>query len=487
MLLPDPDGTRRRGPVGRAGRSALRPACRHRRGRSAPRRPLAGVRRPGSRRGPGRRPSGSWTTATPTARSRRCAATASGCSRRYLVDHEGVDASKPLPVGTRDGVEGAHLRPAGDTVSVDMGEPELLGETKVRVGDRSWPALHVSMGNPHAVAFVDDLADAGRLLEAAGPRPGGLPRRRQRGVRRAPRRAARRHAGARAGLGGDPVLRHRRLRRDGRGRAGRRRRPARPRGTTYRVDVPGGRLDVTWTDEGRRGAHRPRGARGRAATLAAHNESPTPGHRACERGLLKRPGIHPGAPDVPTGGYDERTRAHPETPPRHPDRATSTSTTPSSRPRSGTRAADESRRPRPRGETSTGALRPRRAARPAPGRRAVDRARGHHRGRVPPAAARAGRPRRRVDRRVGRGRRELHGRAGPAGGDGRLHGARRVLPAPAEPRPGDVHRPRQGRGPARDRAGHRRRHRDPRRRARAQPAAGTSRTRSRSRSSTGPR
>ena len=23
-----------------------------------------------------------------------------------------------------------------------------------------------------------------------------------------------------------------------------------PRGTTYRVDVPGGRLDVTWTDEG---------------------------------------------------------------------------------------------------------------------------------------------------------------------------------------------------------------------------------------------
>ena len=49
-------------------------------------------------------------------------------------------------------------------------------------------------------------------------------------------------------------------------------------------------------------------------------------------------------------------------------------------------------------------------------------------------------------------------------------GARRVLPAPAEARPRDVHRPRQGRGAARDRAGHRRRHRDPRRRARAQPA-----------------
>ena len=34
------------------------------------------------------------------------------------------------------------------------------------MGDRSWPALHVDMGNPHAVAFVDDLADAGPLLDA---------------------------------------------------------------------------------------------------------------------------------------------------------------------------------------------------------------------------------------------------------------------------------------------------------------------------------
>ena len=36
------------------------------------------------------------------------------------------------------------------------------------VGDRTWPATHVDMGNPHAVAFVDDLADAGPLLEEPG-------------------------------------------------------------------------------------------------------------------------------------------------------------------------------------------------------------------------------------------------------------------------------------------------------------------------------
>ena len=41
----------------------------------------------------------------------------------------------------------------------------MLGETKVGVDDRTWAALNVDMGNPHAVAFVEDLADAGRLLD----------------------------------------------------------------------------------------------------------------------------------------------------------------------------------------------------------------------------------------------------------------------------------------------------------------------------------
>ena len=69
------------------------------------------------------------------------------------------------------------------------------------------------------------------------------------------------------------------------------------------------------------------------------------------------------------------------------------------------------------------------------------------------------------------GRRELDGRARAARRDRRLRGARGALPAPPEARPGHLHRPRQGRGPRRDRRRHRRRHRDLRRRARAQPAA----------------
>ena len=68
-------------------------------------------------------------------------------------------------------------------------------------------------------------------------------------------------------------------------------------------------------------------------------------------------------------------------------------------------------------------------------------------------------------------RRELDGRARAPRRDRRLRGAGGRLPAPPVARPGDLHRPRQGRGDPRDRPGHRRRHRDLRRRARAEPAA----------------
>ena len=106
------------------------------------------------------------------------------------------------------------------------------------VGERTWPAHHVDVGNPHAVAFVDDLADAGVAARGADLRRGGLPRRRQRRVRRAPRRAARRDARARARARARP------------GRAApapARWRSPRPwptgrRDDDYRVDLPGGTL-----------------------------------------------------------------------------------------------------------------------------------------------------------------------------------------------------------------------------------------------------
>ena len=81
---------------------------------------------------------------------------------RYL-QHAGYAAEGDLAIATRGGVKTVHIAKDGD-VTVGMGKARLPeGDVEVRVGERSWPALNVNMGNPHAVAFVDDLAHAGNL------------------------------------------------------------------------------------------------------------------------------------------------------------------------------------------------------------------------------------------------------------------------------------------------------------------------------------
>ena len=89
---------------------------------------------------------------------------------RYLAEAGEVDPALPLEVGTRDGVKTITFDGgrADGQVTVDMGVPQLLGETKVTVAGRTWVATHVDVGNPHAVAWLDettDLADLGEVLE----------------------------------------------------------------------------------------------------------------------------------------------------------------------------------------------------------------------------------------------------------------------------------------------------------------------------------
>ncbi|MFG3282379.1 diaminopimelate epimerase [Streptomyces sp. NPDC048111] len=81
-----------------------------------------------------------------------------GYLRRAGLAEEG-----DLAVATRGGVKKVHLAKGGD-VTVSMGRA-LLPESGVTVSvdGRSWPARNVNMGNPHAVAFVDDLDHAGEL------------------------------------------------------------------------------------------------------------------------------------------------------------------------------------------------------------------------------------------------------------------------------------------------------------------------------------
>ncbi len=81
----------------------------------------------------------------------------------YLQQAGHVEAGD-LAVATRGGVKRAHIAKNGD-ITVSMGKARLPEEqATVTVGGNSWPALNVNMGNPHAVAFVEDLDQAGNLF-----------------------------------------------------------------------------------------------------------------------------------------------------------------------------------------------------------------------------------------------------------------------------------------------------------------------------------
>lgn len=80
----------------------------------------------------------------------------------HLVQEGLADGDHPIPIGTRDGIKTVTFE--GDIISVDMGEPEIFATSKVQVDDRVWEAQHIETGNPHAVAFVDRLSDAGTLI-----------------------------------------------------------------------------------------------------------------------------------------------------------------------------------------------------------------------------------------------------------------------------------------------------------------------------------
>jgi diaminopimelate epimerase len=80
----------------------------------------------------------------------------------YLVE-SGHQGEGIFPINTRAGMKYLAV-PAVDDIAVNMGGvSEVYGEITVTVGDRSWQGYNINVGNPHAVVFVDDLADAGEL------------------------------------------------------------------------------------------------------------------------------------------------------------------------------------------------------------------------------------------------------------------------------------------------------------------------------------
>ena len=228
---------------------------------------------------------------------------------RYLADHEGVDTTGPLPIGTRAGTKVLRFEDDG-RITADMGSPEVFDESKVAVGERSWAATHVSMGNPHAVAFVDSLEDAGPLLESptydAGDYPHGVNIEFvvRRGERHVAMRVFERGSGETRSCGtGACAVMVAAATADGAGRR-----------STYQVDVPGGELEVTWTEDDRVLLTGPAVivASGQVPkSLAAATRAVQASQGALSEGALSEGGLSKrvlrnisGATDVANGEYD---------------------------------------------------------------------------------------------------------------------------------------------------------------------------------------
>ncbi|WP_435744472.1 diaminopimelate epimerase [Nocardioides sp. SYSU DS0663] len=181
---------------------------------------------------------------------------------RHLLEEGLVEPGRPIPVGTRDGVKVIEVD--GDRITVDMGRPRVLGESEVAVGESRWTARHVDMGNPHAVAFLregdslDPHGPVGPLAEepaydrAVYPAGVNVEFVVRRGERHVAMRVHERGSGETRSCGtGACAVAVATALADGRsaGAAG----SAGSAGgdATYRVDLPGGTLEISWTAEDR--------------------------------------------------------------------------------------------------------------------------------------------------------------------------------------------------------------------------------------------
>ncbi|MCD9198368.1 diaminopimelate epimerase [Aeromicrobium wangtongii] len=161
----------------------------------------------------------------------------------HLVQEGLVDPSEPFVVGTRDGDKEISFRQAqGAEISVDMGVPQVQGVSKVSAAGNTWEAQDVRTGNPHAVAFVDRLGDAGTLLtqpefdESVYPEGVNIEFVVREGERHVAMRVHERGSGETRSCGtGACAVAVATAVADG---------AERP--ITYRVDVPGGTVHVSW-------------------------------------------------------------------------------------------------------------------------------------------------------------------------------------------------------------------------------------------------
>jgi diaminopimelate epimerase len=103
------------------------------------------------------------------------------CMARFIADLEGANAKESYTIHTLAGLIVPKLTADGQ-VTVDMGKPRLAAseipttlagtdgqsiDQPLTVAGQTWQVTNVSMGNPHCITFVDDVAAID--LEKIGP------------------------------------------------------------------------------------------------------------------------------------------------------------------------------------------------------------------------------------------------------------------------------------------------------------------------------
>ena len=103
---------------------------------------------------------------------------AARCVGKYLYER-GLTKNRDIDLNTKSGIKHLSLYVSGksntvDLIKVDMGAPDMyhfslnsMIDYPVTIGDHTYKITYVSMGNPHAVIFVNDIENL--EIEKIGP------------------------------------------------------------------------------------------------------------------------------------------------------------------------------------------------------------------------------------------------------------------------------------------------------------------------------